>query len=196
MRSTSFRNKNSKSLKLTGGLMEFKILENVIIFEGKVFNILRQRLLMPNNREANYDIVEHVGAVTIVPLGAGDQIWFVRQYRPPAGKMLLELPAGTLSPNEAPEVCAQRELREEIGMAAGKLQEIGEFYLAPGYSTEYQYVFLATDLNPENLPPDEDEFLVVEKIPLKTAYSMLEEGEFKDAKTIAALSLARRHLLV
>ena len=175
--------------------MEFKVLENVTIFQGKVFNILRQRLLMPDNRQATYEIVEHIGAATMVPVGAGDNIWFVRQYRPPTGKMLLELPAGTLKPDEAPEVCAERELREEIGMAAGKLQQIGEFYLAPGYSTEYQYIYLATELSPESLPPDEDEFLVVEKIPLKTAYAMLENGEFKDAKTIAALGLARRYLI-
>ena len=107
---------------------------------------------------------------------------------------LLELPAGTLDDDEAPEVCAAREIREETGMAAGKLVELGAFYLAPGYSTEYMHVFLATDLSEDPLEADDDEFLSVESVPLAEAIRMAERGEMPDAKSLAALLMARSHL--
>ena len=95
---------------------------------------------------------------------------------------------------ETPEACARREVREEIGMSAGRLEKIGEFYLAPGYSTEYMYVFLATELSPDPLQPDEDEFLSVESIPLEQLLRMAESGKIMDSKSLAALFLARPYL--
>jgi ADP-ribose pyrophosphatase len=109
--------------------------------------------------------------------------------------VLLELPAGTLDEQELPEVCAHREVREEVGMSAGKLVNIGEFYLAPGYSTEYMYVYLATGLQPDPLEMDEDEFLEVEQMPIKELYDLAERGQIQDGKTLAALFLARPLLL-
>ena len=93
-----------------------------------------------------------------------------------------------------PEACARREIREETGQAAGELRKLGEFFLAPGYSTEYMHVFLATDLHPDPLPGDQDEFLSVEAYPLAEVFQMVERGEIQDAKTLAALMLARRWL--
>ena len=107
---------------------------------------------------------------------------------------MLELPAGTREGNEPHEVCAAREIREETGMAAGKLERIGDFYLAPGYSTEFMAVFLATELTHNPLKPDADEFLQLEKIPIHKAIEMAEKGEMPDAKTLAALFLARTYL--
>ena len=121
-------------------------------------------------------------------------VWFVRQYRHPAGIELLELPAGTLDADENPAECAARELREEIGMAAESLVEIGSFFLAPGYSTEYMYVFLARELSPAPLAADEDEDLAPERIEAGRALEMVRDGSFQDAKTIAALHLVRRYL--
>ena len=89
---------------------------------------------------------------------------------------------------------AAREVREETGMAAGSLQRIGDFYLAPGYSTEFMAVFLATELYPAPLQADADEFLEVEKVPVRQAYQMAESGQVPDAKSLAALLLARPHL--
>jgi ADP-ribose pyrophosphatase len=106
----------------------------------------------------------------------------------------LELPAGTLEPGEPPEACAHREIREETGQAADKLVKLGEFFLAPGYSTEYMYVFLATDLRTDPLPGDRDEFIRVEAYPVAEVFKMIERGEIQDAKTLAALMLARRWL--
>jgi ADP-ribose pyrophosphatase len=107
---------------------------------------------------------------------------------------LLELPAGTLDGDEDPAVCAAREIREETGMAAGTLTKVGDFYLAPGYSTEFMHVFLATDLSFDPLEADADEFLSVEHIPVAEAIRMAERGEMPDAKSLAALLLAKSSL--
>jgi ADP-ribose pyrophosphatase len=130
----------------------------------------------------------------MIPLDQDGMVWFVRQFRHPAGIELLELPAGTLDADETPAECAARELREEIGMAAESLIEIGSFFLAPGYSTEYMYVFLARELSPAPLAADEDEDLAPERIEAGRALEMVREGRFQDAKTIAALHLVRRYL--
>jgi len=127
--------------------------------------------------------------VALLPVGQDGLIWFVRQYRHPAGKRLLELPAGTLEPGEPPEECARRECREEIGMAPGRLERLGGFYLAPGYSTEYLHVFLAADLQPSPLPGDEDEQLEIERLGLEQALRRMRRGEIEDAKSLAALLL-------
>jgi len=174
--------------------MSFELLKSEPVFQGRAFKIRRDTLKMPDGRETKYEIVEHVGSVVIIPMDGQGNLLFVRQYRHAAGRDLLELPAGTRDGDEPYDVCAAREIREETGMAAGKLERIGAFYLAPGYSTEFMAVFLAADLTHNPLDPDEDEFLQVEKIPVVKAIEMAEQGEFPDAKTLAALFLARRFL--
>jgi len=174
--------------------MAFELLKSEIVYPGHAFTIRRDTLRLPDGREARLDIVEHVGSVIILPLDTNGQILFVRQYRHATGLDLLELPAGTLDKDEAPEACARREVREETGMAAGRLELLGGFYLAPGYSTEYMYVYLATDLRYDPLEPDADEFLSVERFPLAEALAMCERGEIRDAKSLAAFLLAREHL--
>jgi ADP-ribose pyrophosphatase len=174
--------------------MTFELLKSEIIYPGRAFTIRRDTLRLPDGRETRFDIVEHGGSVIILPLDSNGHLLFVRQYRHAAGLDLLELPAGTLDEGEAPEVCARREVREETGMAAGRLEPLGGFYLAPGYSTEYMYVYLATDLHYDPLQADADEFLSVERIPLAEAQAMFERGEMLDAKSLAAFLLARRHL--
>jgi len=171
----------------------FTIKRSEQVFQGKVFDVRRDWVRLPNGGETVLDIITHHGAVTLVPLDAEDRIWFVRQYRHAAGETILELPAGTLEPDEAPEACAAREIREEIGMEAQHLRLIGEFYLAPGYSTEYQYVYLATGLRPNPLPQDDDEFLEPVAFPREDVYRMVREGVFRDAKTLAALLLAQAY---
>ncbi len=174
--------------------MPFELLKSEPVFQGRAFKIRRDYLKTPDGRETKYEVVEHVGSVVIVPLDANGDLLFVRQYRHAAGMDLLELPAGTRNGDEPYEVCAGREIREEIGMAAGKLERIGDFYLAPGYSTEFMAVFLATNLNHDPLEADADEFLQVERIPGKKAIEMAETGQMPDAKTLAALFLVRERL--
>lgn len=174
--------------------MNFELLNSEIVYPGRAFIIRRDTLRMPDGRETSFDIVEHVGSVIILPLDADGHLLFVRQYRHAAGTVLLELPAGTLDKGETPKACATREVREETGMAAGKLEPLGGFYLAPGYSTEYMHVYLATDLHYAPLEADADEFLTVERFPVSEALAMFENGEIKDAKSLAAILLARKHL--
>jgi ADP-ribose pyrophosphatase len=174
--------------------MSFTLLKSEIVYPGRAFTIRRDTLRLPDGRESRFDIVEHVGSVIILPVDANGNLLFVRQYRHAAGLDLLELPAGTLDEGEAPEACARREIREETGMAAGKLEPLGGFYLAPGYSTEYMDVYLATNLYPNPLEADADEFLSIERIPYAEALSMFERGEILDAKSLAAFMLAREYL--
>ena len=171
--------------------MPFELLKTETTYRGRAFSIRRDSLRLPDGHETKFDIVEHVGSVIIIPRDDQGNLLFVRQYRHAAGLDLLELPAGTLDEGEAPEACARREIREETGMAAGQMQPLGGFYLAPGYSTEYMHVYLATDLHPNPLEADADEFLSVETIPLARALAMARGGEIPDAKSLAALLLAQ-----
>ena len=174
--------------------MPFETISRETIYRGHAFNVHRDEVRLPDQHTMHLDIIEHVGAVTILPVDADGRILFVRQYRHAAGKELLELPAGTLDMGEIPENCALREIREETGFAAGKMIRLGEFFLAPGYSTEYMVVFLATYLHPDPLPGDQDEFISLQPIPIDQAYEFALNGELQDGKSLAALLLARPHI--
>lgn len=174
--------------------MPFQLIRSETLLEGRAFKIRRDFLKTPDGRETSLEIVDHGGSVVVIPVDDEGNLLFVRQYRHAAKADLLELPAGTRDDEEPYEKCAEREIREETGMEAGKLQKVGEFYLAPGYSTEFMVVFLATGLRENPLQADDDEFLQVEKIPVKKAIEMAEHGEVPDAKSLAALLLARSYL--
>lgn len=173
--------------------MIFETLQSKTIYQGRIFNLRQDQVRLPDGKTTQLDIIDHPGAVVIIPVDAS-QIWFIRQYRHAAGEIILEIPAGLLEDTESPENCARREIREEIGMSASRIQKLGEFFLAPGYSSEYIYVYLASDLHPDPLPGDEDEFIRVEKIGIEQAIAMAEGGDIRDAKTLAAILLARPHL--
>src|SRR5215216_4434602 len=174
--------------------MPFEFISSEVLLKGRVFKIRRDTLKAPDGREAKYDIIEHGGSVVIVPIDNDGNLLFVRQYRHAAGLDLLELPAGTRDGEEPYETCAAREIREETGMEASRLERVGDFYLAPGYSSEFMAVFLASELRSNPLQADDDEFLEVEKIPVKHAAAMFERGEVLDAKSLAAWLLAKPHL--
>lgn len=174
--------------------MPFELLRSEVLMKGRAFTIRRDYLKTPDGRETRFEIVEHGGSVIIIPVDDEGNLLFIRQYRHAAGMDLLELPAGTRDGDEPFEECAAREIREETGMEAGTLKHVGSFYLAPGYSTEYMGVFLATDLKHNPLEADDDEFLSVEKLPIKEALALAERGEMPDAKSLAALLMARPYL--
>lgn len=174
--------------------MPFELLKSEILMKGRAFAIRRDHLKTPDGRETKFDIIEHGGSVVIIPVDENGNVLLVRQYRHATGGDLLELPAGTLDGDEDPKVCAAREIREETGMAAGKLTRLGDFYLAPGYSTEFMVVFLATELSHNPLEADADEFLSVESVPIAEAIQMAERGDMPDAKSLAALFLAKPYL--
>ncbi len=174
--------------------MIFETLGQETVYRGRAFNVRRDEVRLPNQRKMHVDVIEHPGAVTILPVNAEGQILFVRQYRHATGRELLELPAGTLKTGEPPETCAAREVREETGFAAEQVIKLGEFFLAPGYSTEYMVVYFATGLSHAPLPQDKDEFISLEAIPIERAYTMAFGGELIDGKSLAALLLARPYL--
>ena len=174
--------------------MPFELIKSETILQGRAFKIRRDTLKTPDGLETKLEIIEHGGSVVILPIDHEGNILFVRQYRHATGKDLLELPAGTRDGAEPYEACAARETREETGMEAGSLAKLGEFYLAPGYSTEFMAVFLATDLKHNPLDPDGDEVLSIEKIPVIKAFELALSGKLPDAKSLAALLLAKSHL--
>jgi ADP-ribose pyrophosphatase len=174
--------------------MKFELINSEPRYQGRAFSIRRDHVLLPDGRDTHLDIVEHIGSTIIVPVDEDGLVYFVRQYRHAAQTEMLELPAGTLEVGEDPMVCAKREVREETGMAAGKIKEIGGFYLAPGYSTEYMHVYLATELKHDPLEADADEFLSVETMTLSEAIKLAVTGKLPDAKTLAALLLAKAYL--
>ena len=135
--------------------MKFSLLKSEVIYQSRALTLRHDHLKTPDERVVIYDIIEHRGSVIIVPVDEDGNIYFIRQYRHAAQEVMLELPAGTLEVDEDPLVCAGREVREEVGMAAEHIQKIGGFYLAPGYSTEFMHVYLATGLRSDPLEMDE-----------------------------------------
>ncbi len=174
--------------------MSIEVLSSEVLFEGKIFDVRVDRVRLANGHKTRIDLVIHSGAVTMIPIGEDGSIWFVRQYRHATGGYLLELPAGTLEQGEDPAITAARECREEIGMAPGRLENLGGFFLAPGYSNEYMHVFLAADLKPDALAPDADEVIEIEKLTVQEVKAHIRDGGFRDAKTLACLHLAETKL--
>ena len=160
-------------------------------FTGRLINVRVDTVRLPSGRTTTREVVEHRGAVAIVPMLDHRQVALVKQYRRPADKVLLEIPAGTLDADESPEACAQRELTEETGYRAGRMLPLYRTYLAPGYSTEMLHCFLALDLTPATGRPDLDEQIEVQVIGLEEAEAMAVRGEIEDAKTLCGLLMAR-----
>ncbi len=174
--------------------MKFTTLNSEIVYRGRVFTLRKDEVRLPDGHTTHLDILEHNGGIAMIPMDSEGNIWFVRQYRQAAGQTLLEIPAGTLETAETPEENVHRELQEEIGMDARRVDLVGACFLAPGYSSEYMRIFLARDLFPASLPGDEDEFLEVVKIPFAEALEMIPQGAFQDAKTILGLLWVQMHL--
>ena len=162
-------------------------------YRGRVFDVFQVDVRLPNGNERAYDLVVHPGAVVILPIDQGE-VLFVRQERLGAGGMVLELPAGVLNKGEQPDDSARRELREETGMNARSWRKTGEFYIAPGYCSEYQHIYLAEDLFDSPLDPDADEFIELVRVPVEEAYQMAYRGEIRDGKSLAAMLLAKPYL--
>jgi ADP-ribose pyrophosphatase len=167
--------------------LEEKAVSTQRLHEGRIINLREDTVTLPSGKTAKREIVELKGAVCIVPVKSDGKIVLVRQFRKPAEAALLELPAGGLEKDEAPEACAQRELMEECGLRAGKITPLFECFLAPGYSTELMHGFLGEDLVEESAEADEDENLIIEEYSLPEALQLLDDGQIRDAKTICGI---------
>jgi ADP-ribose pyrophosphatase len=149
---------------------------------------------LPGGRRTTREVVEHNGAVAMIPVDADGNVILVSQYRHPVGETLLEIPAGRLEPGEDPGACAARELAEEIGQRPGRLEPLGAMYVAPGYSSELIHYFLARDFVPDAAIPDDDEIIESVRMPLVRAREMCRRGEMRDAKTVCGILLAAERL--
>lgn len=174
-----------------------KTLKSEPIYLGKLVQLYRDTIALPDGTQASREIVRHPGAVAAVALledAAGPLVLLVKQYRTAAQKMLLEIPAGTLEPGESPGDAMARELREEAGYSPGTLERLVGEYTAPGYTTELIHIYLATDLTPSPLKGDADEFIETVKLPFDKALEMVLRGEIEDGKTMIGLLLVARKL--
>ena len=158
-------------------------------FQGKKFSFAVVKKKLPNGRTADVDVIEHPGAVLIIPFLSRDKIIFLHQYRPVLGRYLLELPAGTLDKNERPLACARRELIEETDQKARVFTRLGKIYPVPGYSTEIIHIFKAEKLTPCAGTKDTDEIISTKPLRRSEVRKLFRVGGITDAKTIAALSL-------
>jgi ADP-ribose pyrophosphatase len=165
----------------------YEVLKRDKILDAGIFNVYRDEVVLEKERPVSRVVVEHVGAAAIIPIDGDGKIFFVRQYRHAAKQRVLEIPAGTLSKGEAPEICAMRELEEEIGYKTDSVTYLNKFYPAIGYSNEVIYVYYAKNLvkTAQNLDPDE--YILVEKYSAQEALELIKTGEIIDAKTIAAI---------
>ncbi len=167
--------------------MKYKIISEKKIYKGKIFDINQLNVTLPDDRARVYDVLETSNACAVLALDDKDNIVLITQYRPSAGKIMLEIPAGKIDEGEKPETCAVRELKEETGYTAGKIEKMFSMYVSPGYSTEIIHIYKATKLTLGTTDFDEDEFIETTKIPLKDAIEMIENGDIEDAKTISAI---------
>jgi ADP-ribose pyrophosphatase len=165
-----------------------RLVSSHTVFQGRLISVRVDEVELPGGARALREVVVHPGAVAIVPALPGDRVVMIRQYRHPAGKVLCELPAGTLAPGELPADCARRELREETGYQAGDLRPLFSMYLSPGYCTELIHLFLATGLQPlAGTGGDSDERVEPFIVTLPEALAMIASGEIQNAATIAGL---------
>jgi ADP-ribose pyrophosphatase len=164
-----------------------KHLESSRIYDGKVVHLRLDTVELASGRTAQREVLEHRGAVCVLPVLPDGQIAMIRQWRTAAQEILWELPAGGLEENESPEECAKRELIEEIGYRAGKLTPLYQSYLAPGYSSEMMWAFLGEELELVGAQPEEDENIELVIKPLEELLPLIDSGEIRDAKTISGL---------
>lgn len=163
-----------------------KLVKSSNIFEGRLFNLRKDIVRLPNGKTTDRHIVEHRGAVAIIPF-INDKIILIRQFRQAAGKILYEIPAGTLENGEEPDTCAARELKEETGYSAANLRRLFQCYLAPGYSTEILHFYQATGLTQVEHKADEDEFIEVLAFTKMEIMQMITQNKIEDAKTICGI---------
>jgi len=166
-----------------------EFLDSKKIFSGRVFDVTIDTV-REGDKTYTREVVHHSGSAVILPVFEDGTVALVKQYRHPAVKYLLELPAGTLNDRERPEDGAARELEEELGVVAGKLEKLSEFFVSPGFCEEKMWLFLASDLRETAQRLEDDEQLEIVRMPIERALQMITDGEIEDAKTIIGLMLA------
>lgn len=168
-------------------MSEAKILSTRTAYKGGHIQVREDRVIEPAGHECSREIVVHPGAVCIVARPTPEDVILIRQYRHATGHELVEIPAGTLHEGEDPRECAIRELEEEAGYRAASMVERGRFWTTPGFTTEFMYLYEATNLTKTQINPDEDEVIEVDIVPRSKALQMIDDGQIQDAKSILGL---------
>ena len=171
-----------------------KVLSSKPVYSGKVFDIRVDEIREGDITYKTRDRRTQGRSAVVIPVFEDHTVALVRQYRHAAGKYLLEICAGTLNPGEDPKLGAIRELEEEVGVRAAKIEKISEFYVSPGFLTEKMFVFLATELTETQQNLEEDELLTIERHSFPSLFEMIRNGEIEDAKSIAGLTIAGARL--
>lgn len=171
-----------------------KVLDSNMIYRGSVINLRVDTVKFPNGRTGKREVVEHSGAVAIIPVNQDGQLFLVRQYRHAVGKSLLEIPAGRIEPGEDLESSARRELLEETGCEAKELVRLCSFFSTPGFTSEELHIFFASGLTLLEQNLDEDEFVEVLQVPWEKAIKMIWSGEICDAKSVAGILAADSYI--
>jgi len=167
--------------------LEERTLSSQLIYEGRAVKLRVDTVQMTSGRKTTREIVEHADCVAVVAVDADNNVLLVNQFRKPVEKELLEIPAGGIDPGEDPETTVRRELREEIGYLPRRLERLGGFYSAPGYCSEYLYLYLATDLTPSPLQAEDTEGISVVRVSVGQIPGLITSGRICDAKSIAGL---------
>ncbi|QNU65337.1 NUDIX hydrolase [Ruminiclostridium herbifermentans] len=170
-----------------------KTLKTEDIYNGNIIKVQKQTVSLPNGKEATRDIVLHPGASVVIPINEKGELYLVKQFRKPLDITTLELPAGKLdSAEEDPKICAERELMEETGLRAGKIEHLISIHTTPGFCNEVIHMYTATELTQGEACADEDEFLDVEKIHVSELVDMILSHKITDAKTIIGILMAEK----
>lgn len=170
---------------------EEKTLDTERLFEGKIINVRRDRVTVMEG-ESFREIVEHNGGAVIAAVKPDGNMIMVRQFRKPAERVMLEVPAGKIDPGEDPAVTAVRELKEETGYTAGKIRKLTQMYPSVGYSEEVLHLYLCTALKAGDASPDENEAIDIEEYPVDTLVQMVMNGEIQDGKSQVAILMVKR----
>jgi ADP-ribose pyrophosphatase len=168
-------------------MAEEETLSTKLIYDGRAVSLRVDTVRLPGGRETTREIVEHEDCVAVVAVDGEDNILLVSQFRKPVEKELLEIPAGGIEPGEEPEDCVRRELREETGFLPRRMERLGGFYSSPGYSSEYLYLYLATDLVSRPLQAEDSESIRLVRVPVAQVLGLITSGSICDAKSIAGL---------
>lgn len=169
-------------------------MDRLTVYKGRVVDLGIETAQLPNGNEVELEVIRHPGAAAVVPVWEDGSVTLVYQFRHAGGGMHYEVPAGILEENEIPDFAARRELKEEVGLTAGKLKRLGFIHTTPGFTDELIHLFLATELTDGETAHEPDEFIQVTRMPLEQALQMVVDGDITDAKTICALMLAERAL--
>ncbi len=164
-----------------------KTLSSKVVYSGRAVKLRVDTIEMPDGRQTTREVVERSDCIAVVPIDADDNVLLVRQYRTAVEKELLEIPAGGIDPGEDPETAVRREMREETGYLPQKLEGLGGFYIAPGYSSEYMYLYLVTDLVPSPLHAEDTEGIELVRMPVDKVLGLVTSSKIGDAKSIAGL---------